>query len=302
VYENVYSTIDILIYFYTIPSLSIIIQGSLMVQEIITYPDQRINVVSADVRFFDEELWELIEDMKETAEHHQVDGLAAIQLAIPLSVVVAKDPEGNWHEFISPRIIKRGKTVSVRESTLYMPDVTESVPRYDWIKFVYQDREGKQHAMEAEGAFGYLLQRKFDYVFGGTFTNKLDKKKRKEIEKELAETTGVAAEFNACPTMSKREYFKSAMNKLLFFEALSLTAPLFHASTDTLSSLYTYGVYATIAVMLLIVGYLIYSKWEASIYTSCTGCQVASFSAVALKYFVAAMILFAGSYYLLKPV
>lgn len=272
-----------------------------MIQEIITYPDQRINVVSADVRFFDEELWELISDMKETAKRHRSDGLAAIQLAIPLSVVVAKDTQGIWHDFISPRILKRGNVVSVQESTLYMPDITEAVPRYDWIKFIYQDKKGKQHAMEAEGEFAFLLQRKFDYIFGGTFTNKLDKKKRKEIEKELAGTTGAIAEFNTCPTMSKREYFKSAMNKLLFFEALSLGAPLFSPTQETLNSFYNYGVFATILVLLLITGYLIYAKWEASIYTSCTGCQVASFSAVAIKYFVLALILFAGSYYLLNP-
>ncbi|HFS82688.1 MAG TPA: peptide deformylase [Epsilonproteobacteria bacterium] len=270
-----------------------------MVEKILQYPDERINIGSGNVRFFDEELWELIENLKETAEANDARGLAAIQVAVPLAVVVVKDEQDHWIELINPRIIRHEGNVLSTESTLYLPDVTEEIPRFNKISIVYQDRHGEQKTMIAQGDFGFLLQRKIDYIFGGTFINKLDKKERKKAQKGLAES-GLNGDFNACPTFSKREYFKSAMNKLLFFEALSLTAPLFHPSAETLSILYHFGQFVTITVILLIAGYLAYAKYEAEKYVSCTGCQVVGITAVAVKYFLAALLIFAGSYFLLS--
>jgi peptide deformylase len=271
-----------------------------MVKELILYPDERINIASADVRHFDDELFTLIDDMKDTIESHNAEGLAAIQIAVPLSVVVIKDPEGNWQEFINPRVLKvKGKTTSL-ETSLYLPNIEEEIPRYEKISFVYQDRTGKQHSMSAEGKYGFLLQRKFDYTFGGTFANKLDRKNRKRVEKNLS-ISGATGEFNANSTISKREYFKSMMSKLLFFEGLTLFAPLFNVEKETLASLYSYDIFATIASLVLVVAYFAYAKYEASRVISCTGCQVVSFTAVAIKYLFIIVVLFIGSYYLVNP-
>ena len=271
-----------------------------MVKELILYPDERINIASADVRNFDKELADLVQDLKDTIEANHAEGLAAIQIAVPLSAVVAKDPEGNWHEFFNPRVLRTsGKTIST-ETSLYLPDIEEEIPRHEKITFIYQDRTGAQHSMSAEGAFGFMLQRKFDYTFGGTFANKLDRKNRKRVEKKLS-IQGQAGEFNATSTISKREYFKSVINKLLFFEALFLLAPFFGAKEETLTSFYHYGIFATIASLILIVGYLLYAKYEADKMMSCTGCQVVSFTAVAIKYFLVTILLFAGTYFWVNP-
>jgi peptide deformylase len=270
-----------------------------MIKELITYPDERINIASVDVRRFDDELFSLIDDLKDTIEAHDAQGLAAIQMAITLSVVVVKDENGEWMEFINPRILRgKGKTTST-ETSLYLPNITEEIPRYEKISFIYQDRTGEQHSMKAEGAFGFMLQRKFDYTFGGTFANKLDKKTRKRVEEKLS-IGGEHAEFNATSKMSKREYFKSMIDKLLFFEALFLLSPLFTEKTETLQSLYSYAIFATIASLTLIVAYVIYAKYEASKVISCTGCQVVSFAAVAVKYFLITILLFTGSYFILS--
>jgi len=101
--------------------------------------------------------------------------------------------------------------------------------------------------------------------------------------------------------MSKREYFKSMIEKLLFFEALFLLSPLFDIEKETLASLYTYGIFATIASLILIVAYVVYAKYEASRVISCRGCQVISFTAVAVKYLLITILLFTGSYFLVNP-
>jgi len=271
-----------------------------MVRELILYPDERINIASANVRSFDDELYKLIEDMKDTITFHNADGLAAIQVAIPLSVVIVKNKDGGWLELLNPRIIKaKGKSIST-ETSLYLPDIEEQIPRDENITIIYQDRNGDQKSMRVDGELGYLLQRKIDYTFGGTFANKLDRKNRKRVEKRLS-INGVQGEFNANSNFSKREYFKSAINKLLFFEALFLFAPFFKPKEETLLSFYHYGIFATVASILLTIGYFIYAKYEADKMISCTGCQVVSFSAVAIKYFLMTIILFLGTYYWVNP-
>ena len=271
-----------------------------MVKELITYPDERINIASVDVRRFDEELFTLIDDMKDTIEANNAQGLAAIQMAITLSVVLVKDENGEWLELINPRILKvSGKTTS-KETSLYLPNIEEEIPRHEKISLIYQDRTGEQHSIKAEGEFGFMLQRKIDYTFGGTFANKLDKKTRKRVEQKLS-IGGEHAEFNATAKMSKREYFKSMIEKLLFFEALFLLSPLFDIEKETLASLYTYGIFATIASLILIVAYVVYAKYEASRVISCRGCQVISFTAVAVKYLLITILLFTGSYFLVNP-
>ncbi len=271
-----------------------------MVEEIITFPDDRINIGSANVRFFDEELWEFIDNLKETAEAHNAPGLAAIQVAVPLAVVVVKTPQKEWLELCNPRIIRhKGRALST-ETTLYLPNVVEQIPRFEWISIVYEDRYGKQHTMTAEKHFAYLLQRKIDYIFGGTFMDRVDKKEKKEIEKELAKQ-GLGGEFNNCPTFSKREYFKSVMNKLLFIEGVMMLTPLFGVSQATRVSLYGFVPYITALLLILIISYWLYAKWEADKYASCTGCQMVSFTAVAVKYFIPTVVLFLLGYYWLNP-
>ena len=271
-----------------------------MVEEILTFPDDRINIGSANVRFFDEELWEFIENLKETAEAHKAPGLAGIQVAVPLAVVVVKDPEGKWLELMNPRIIRhRGRTLST-EMTLYLPGVVEQIPRFEWISVVYEDRYGTQHTLTAEKHFAYLLQRKIDYIHGGTFMDRVDKKERKNIEKDLAEQ-GMGGEFNVCPTFSKREYFKSAMNKLLILEFVALLTPLLGVSDAIRTQLFGYMKFTSVLLLFLVVGYWLYAKWEAEKYVSCTGCQMVSFTAVAVKYFLPTVMFFLAGYYVLNP-
>ena len=271
-----------------------------MVRDLVVYPDSRIDLVSADVRYFDASLAELIDDMKDTVEAHNADGLAAIQIAYPLSVVVVKDEEGNFLEFINPRIIKKKGSVSSVERTLYLPDVERTVTRYEGISLIYQDRHGEQHSLQADGLLARRIQRKFDYVFGGSFVTKMSAAERKGLEKELARS-GVVGTFDSDGPISGREYFKSMMTKLLVLEFLTLFTPLFHFETSTMALFYKFDVYATVALILLNIGYFAYAKYEASRVISCTGCQVVSFMSVSLKYFAATAALFVASYYIVQP-
>lgn len=269
-----------------------------MIRPLITYPDPFINRVSGDVRQFDDSLHRLIEDMKETMEAHQAEGLAAIQVGSPLSVVVIKQEDGGYLELINPRILNKKGSVDSVERTLYMPQVERNIKRYESISLIYQDRDGQQHSLKLDGPLALLVQRKFDYVFGGSYVNKMNPKERKNLEKELA-SDGVVGSFEGFTPISKREYFKSMMNKLLVIETVMLFTPLMGLETETLAACYRWSIYITIALLLLNAAYYAYAMYEAKRVVSCTGCQVVSFLSISLRYLTMTGIVFAGSYFIL---
>ncbi|MCK9374122.1 MAG: peptide deformylase [Sulfuricurvum sp.] len=156
-----------------------------MIKELITYPDERIKYVSADVRKFDDELFELLENMHDTMAHHGLSAIAAIQIAIPACAVVVSSEEGVM-ELINPRIIATSGESTHEEESAYYPDFKAPIKRHDMIKVVYENRYGELCHANIDGEFSRTLQRKIDMLFGGTLLDKLDKKRQKEAEKLLS--------------------------------------------------------------------------------------------------------------------
>ena len=63
-----------------------------MIREIITYPNKLLRTKSKDVVKFDSELHTLLDDMYETMMNASGVGLAAIQVAVPLNVLIINLP------------------------------------------------------------------------------------------------------------------------------------------------------------------------------------------------------------------
>lgn len=265
-------------------------------KELIVYPDDRINIPSTDVRKFDETLFEVIDMMREVMEENGAEGLAAIQTGYPYNIVLVKESGGSILELINPRILKSEGSVSKKERTLYYPEIEIEIPRYESIKLIYEDRYGKQHHMEASGDLARIIQRKIDYTFGGTFLSKVSKQQREAVEKALAKN-GLVPEVELCPTTSKRVYFLSVSDKILFFMFLTLFAKLFDVSEETLSSMYAFDKIGVPLVILLMIGYFIFGRWEAKKYSSCTSCQIGNMLGSMAKRIVAAVTIGAGAYF-----
>jgi peptide deformylase len=269
-----------------------------MVREIITYPDKRINIISPDRRLFDEELFTTIQDLKDTIDKHNIKALAAIQIGVPISLIVVKNDDGSYLEIVNPRIIGKKGSVESTESTLYFPNTTQKVKRYEKIKLVYQDRDGNQQSLKADGELSLLLQRKIDYVFGGTLANRMKDKSRKEFEKELA-AGGVQGSFESCPTVFKRDYVSSVLMKILFFIFIADIASFF-VSHDTLLSIHKYAGYGIVIASILVVVYFFVGYYELKIEKSCSSCKMGLVSANTLYYALATIALASVSYFFLK--
>ncbi|WP_457592603.1 peptide deformylase [Hydrogenimonas sp.] len=266
-------------------------------KELIVYPDERILIPSTDVRKFDETLFEVIGMMKEVLKENDAQGLAAIQTGYPYNVVLVKTESGEILELINPRILKSEGKSEAKEKTLYYPDIEITVPRYEKIRLVYEDRYGKQHHMEASGELARVIQRKIDYTFGGTFLAKVSKQMREAVEKALAQK-GLVPEVELCPTTSKRVYFLSVADKILFFMFLTLFAKLLNLSEDTLGSLYTFDKIGVIVVVVLMLGYFLFGRWEARKYSSCTSCQIGNMLGSMAKRLFAAAVIGTAAYFI----
>ena len=63
-----------------------------MIREVITYPNKLLRKKSVDVVKFDEELHTLLDDMYETMVDQNGVGLAAIQVSVPLNILIINIP------------------------------------------------------------------------------------------------------------------------------------------------------------------------------------------------------------------
>lgn len=276
-----------------------------MVKELVVYPDERI-ISCTDVRDFkDESLPRLLQDMRDTMEANGLDALAAIQIAHPFNIVVIKK-DGEYLEFINPRILKKEGSFENRERTAYYPDIELTVPRYEKISLIYQDRNGEQHSMKIEDPWlSTTLQRKIDYLFGGTPLDKVNKEYREKVLEALAGKGLVPETMDVCPTFSRKDYITSFTDKILFFMGLSLLTPLFAKffdwSRDTVSTIYTFDKVAFPLVLVLMVAYFIYAQYEAKKYKQCSSCQIGNQIGVIIKRTVAALAFAVAAWLLVNP-
>ena len=273
-----------------------------MVQPLVIYPDERVNISCTDVRKFNETLENVLEDMIDTMKEHNLEALSAIQIAYPYNIVIIKNGD-SYDEYINPRILTSSGKFNSTEKTLYYPDVEVTVPRHENIKLIYENRKGKaQHADIKDRKLSATIQRKIDYLFGGNFLDKVDKKTRDNILDALEKKNPIPTTIdNVCPTFSKKDYFVSFTDKLLFFMGISLLTPLFNLSKEALASWYTYNKFAFPAIILLMIGFFFYAQYEAKKYRQCSSCQIGNNIGVIIKRVTVATVLAIGSYFILSP-
>ncbi|MFT7879356.1 MAG: peptide deformylase [Sulfurimonas sp.] len=270
-----------------------------MVQKLVVYPDERVNVACTDVRSFNQTLWDVIEDIKDTMIEHDLNALAAIQIAYPYNIVVIKEEDGSYSEYINPRIIGSYGEFDSVESTVYYPEITQTIPRAQRIKVIYEDRNGKQRSIDIEDEqYAATFQRKVDYLFGGTFLDKVSKEHRDAILEALKDN-GLVPQVEVCPAFSKKDYFVSFTDKLLFVMGLTLLAPLFDLSKETIQTLYTVDKFILPTIFVLMVGFFFYAQYEAKKYSQCSSCQIGNNIGVIIKRSVAGIILATGAYFIL---
>lgn len=162
-----------------------------MVREVITYPNKLLRKKSEDVVEFNSELHTLLDDMYDTMIAQNGVGLAAIQVAVPLNVLIIYIPDEednqnkeNLIEAINPKITHKDGIQVFTEGCLSVPGFNEDIKRAQHIIVEYQDRFGNPLQMEAEDFLAVAWQHEMDHLEGHLFIEKLSLIKRKKFEKE----------------------------------------------------------------------------------------------------------------------
>jgi peptide deformylase len=244
-----------------------------MIKKIIQYPTPLSVEYATDVRVFDEELFALIDDLKDTITENNLEGLSAYQIGSHYNVIVVKNDEGELIEMINPRLIAHSGRCTTVESTAYYPNKTAEIERYENVSIVYQNRDGNDCSLKASGAFAIVLQRKIDYTFGATFIHKMSKQSKAEFNKQLSHHATVENS-DYSPTTFKRDKMVLVMNVMLALMAVGFVVALFIDDVTILSKLWHTIFYTAAAVALLDVFYFFYAQYEGRKSISCSSCQV----------------------------
>jgi peptide deformylase len=168
-------------------------------RDIIVLPDKRLRQKSKPVTGIDAATRKLVEDMFETMYEAPGIGLAAIQVGVPVRLVVMdlskKETEAEPRVFINPEIISSSEEKSIyEEGCLSIPDVHEDVERPARVKVKYLDLEGKTHEEDAEGLFATCIQHEVDHLNGVLFIDHISKLKRDRIIKKFIKAAKRAEE------------------------------------------------------------------------------------------------------------
>ena len=162
-----------------------------MIQEVITYPNKLLRIQSKDVEVFNQNLHTLLDDMYETMISKKGVGLAAIQISIPLNVLLICLPDENniqSHEnvleAINPIITHQEGDITFTEGCLSVPEVHEDIKRYQKISVEYFNRNGEKQQMDAQDFLAVVWQHEIDHLRGHLFIERLSLLKRKRFEKE----------------------------------------------------------------------------------------------------------------------
>lgn len=131
---------------------------------------------SREVTEFNERLFSLLDDMKETMYESNGVGLAGPQVGVLKRVVVmdVSDTRDQCLELINPEIIEVSGSQTGSEGCLSIPGLYGVVTRPDCVKVKAQNREGKWCLYKGEGLKARCFCHEIDHLDGILYKDKLD--------------------------------------------------------------------------------------------------------------------------------
>ena len=267
-----------------------------MIKEITQYPTVMSLEFGGNVRHFDDTLFELIQDLKDTITANDLNALAAFQIGSPYAVMVIKQDD-QFLEIINPVIIKREGSVTPIETTAYFPGLSGKTKRYEKIKLMYEDREGKQQFLSAEGELAITIQRKSDYLLGANFRIRMNEEEKKLFDSKLEFGTN-DIDHNDCPTVFNRDKILHLVKYGLIAGVLGLILSFF-VNAETTAIIKTAENILMLTILALIVIYFFFAQYEGKQYKHCTSCQIGNIIGTVAILTVKLSLLFLANYFIL---
>ena len=152
------------------------------IRNIVTIEDSVLRKKSRPVVNFDEKLWTLLDDMKETLKKADGAGLAAVQVGILRRAVIVDVGDGKPLELINPEIVETSGEQEGQEGCLSLPGEWGVVRRPEFVRVRAQNRKGQWCMYKGEGLKARCFCHEIDHLDGIVFT---DRAKRMLTDEEL---------------------------------------------------------------------------------------------------------------------
>ena len=150
---------------------------------IITYGEPRLEAPNATVTRFDQDLEQLVEDMKVTCWAVPGVGLAAPQIGVNQRVAIidtsiGEDPDA-LIVLVNPELVEsRGKS-RLEEGCLSFPGLFTHIVRPSWVRVRAQDISGSSRELEGEGLLAQAFCHELDHLDGVLIVHHLTGLKQK---------------------------------------------------------------------------------------------------------------------------
>ncbi len=159
------------------------------VLNILHFPDPRLRLKAQPVEVVDDSVRALVDDMFESMRDADGIGLAAIQVNVPLRVVVMDldDEDEGPRVFINPtlRALPDATPEFSEEGCLSVPDYRALVSRASAIEISALDTQGEPFTLRAEGMLAICAQHEVDHLNGKLFIDYLSPLRRAQLRKQL---------------------------------------------------------------------------------------------------------------------
>lgn len=178
--------------------------------KIYTFPDAVLAQKAKPIARVDKSYWKTADDMLETMYHAPGIGLAANQVGI-LERFVVIDTEYDYEELeegevappgaevvsggiitnrkpqilFNPEIIHREGKIQMSEGCLSVPEYNAEVQRSEKIQVRYQDVNGLEKILSADGLLAVCVQHELDHLEGKLFIDRLSPLKKEMAQKKL---------------------------------------------------------------------------------------------------------------------
>ena len=164
--------------------------------DIVTFPDPFLRLKAKEVKKFDKDLQNLIDDMFETMRAEPGVGLAAPQIGQSLKLVVieyAEEPEEEdapmpkpkRYVLVNPEIVERSEEmVEGMEGCLSVPGLVGMVNRHEAITVKALTRHGKPQKVKADGWMARIIQHEMDHLDGVLYVDRASEVYKRVLDDE----------------------------------------------------------------------------------------------------------------------
>ncbi|WP_225846287.1 peptide deformylase [Streptomyces sp. HPF1205] len=150
-----------------------------------------------DVTSFDDDLAALIDDMFASQRAAEGVGLAANQIGVDLKVFVYDCPDDNnvrhvgavCNPVLEELPAERRRLDDSNEGCLSVPGAYKELARPDYAVVRGQDAQGNPIRVQGTGYFARCLQHETDHLYGRLYIDRLSKRERKDVLRQMAEAT-----------------------------------------------------------------------------------------------------------------